>query len=234
MEIQIVLVEPRYDGNVGSVARVMKNFGFRKLVLVNPCRIGDFGRAMASHARDILEGAQIISSVDEIDAEILVGTTSVVGRDNADHLRYPYLTPEELAERIKDVEGRVAILFGREDFGLLNEELEKCHMIVRIPTEPEYPSLNLSHSVAVILYELRKARGTGGRKAVSRENVERLMRHIEELLDEIEYPEHKKDKTLRIIFRIVGRAILTPREYMTLMGVIRRLRRRLKLGEKSS
>jgi len=105
---------------------------------------------------------------------------------------------------------------------------------VKIPTDPEYPSLNLSHSVAIILYELRKAKGIKERKATSRENVERLMKHIEELLNEIEYPEHKKDKTLRIIFRIVGRAVLTPREYMTLMGVIRRLRRRLKLGERIS
>ncbi|MBC7110023.1 MAG: RNA methyltransferase [Archaeoglobi archaeon] len=234
MEIQIVLVEPKYDGNVGSVARVMKNFGFRKLVLVNPCRIGDFGRAMASHARDILESAEIISSLEELEADVLVGTTSIVGRDNADHLRYPYLTPDEFAERINEIDARVGILFGREDLGLLNEELEKCHMIVKIPTDPEYPSLNLSHSVAIILYELRKAKGIKERKATSRENVERLMKHIEELLNEIEYPEHKKDKTLRIIFRIVGRAVLTPREYMTLMGVIRRLRRRLKLGERIS
>jgi len=228
IELEVVLVQPRYDGNVGSVARVMKNFGFSSLTLVNPCPIGDFARAMASHAKDVLESARMLSSIDEIEADVLVGTTSVIGRDNADHLRYPFLTPEELAEQLKEVDARVAILFGREDFGLLNEELRKCHMIVRIPANPEYPSLNISHAVAVILYELSKVRGRGERKVTSRENVERLMKSVSELLEMLSYPDYKREKVLMVVQRIIGRAMLTHREYMTLMGILRKVKRRLK------
>ncbi len=228
IEIEVVLVEPKYDGNIGAVARVMKNFGFKSLTLVSPCEIGDFGRAMASHARDILENARIISSIDEIEADILVGTTSISGRDDADHLRYPCLTPEELIRGLKGVKGRVAILFGREDFGLFNEELRKCHILVKILTNPEYPTLNLSHAVAIVLYEMSKMRGRGERKVTRKENIERLMRHLDELFEELSYPKYKKDKTLMIVYRIIGRASLTTREYMTLMGIIRRIRRRLK------
>lgn len=89
MNLRVVLVEPMYDGNVGSVARSMKNFGFDQLVLVNPCQIDDFGMAMASHAKDILEKAKVVATLEEAvnGASLVVGTTGKrIGEDHK-HLR---------------------------------------------------------------------------------------------------------------------------------------------------
>ncbi|MDM7934954.1 MAG: TrmH family RNA methyltransferase, partial [Methanothrix sp.] len=99
MRLRVVLVEPMYDGNVGSVARAMKNFGFHDLVLVNPCKIDDFGRAMSSHARDVLEEARVVGTLEEAiaGANLVVGTTGK-RLENEErhlrlHLRVPCLTP---------------------------------------------------------------------------------------------------------------------------------------------
>jgi len=234
-----VLVEPKSEENIGSVARVLKNFGFYDLYMVKPPGIGSKARTVASHARDLLARARIVSAIEEAveDASIVVGTTSKRGISRSKQLRMGALTPYQLKERIKkeNKDGILALLFGREDIGLLNEELKRCDMVVSIPTSQDYPVMNLSHAVAVVIYELRDMNTdkdtdtdtdtvstSDALKLASFEDKERLFRHIQTFLDEIEYKEHKKERTMLMLRRLLGRAGLTTGEIQTLRGILRK------------
>ncbi|WP_340820720.1 RNA methyltransferase [Methanolobus sp. WCC4] len=226
MDIRIVLVEPLYQGNVGSVTRAMKNFGFQDLVLVNPCKLEGEARAMSSHARDLLESARKVSSLEEAidDCSIIIGTTGIAGSRFDLHLRVPGYSPSEMKERLQGMDGRVAILFGREDNGFTKEELKRCDMIMTIPTSEVYPVMNLSHAVAVVLYELSDIQ-SGDTPLADPFDMRLLYEHLSELLVDIDYPEHKREKTDLMLRRIFGRACLLPREVQTLRGIIRKVQR---------
>ncbi|HJH31630.1 MAG TPA: RNA methyltransferase [Methanosarcinaceae archaeon] len=229
LNIKIVLVEPLYQGNVGSVTRVMKNFGFSDIVLVNPCKLEGEARAMSSHAHDVLESARITSSLAEAveNASIVIGTTGITGLKHDEHTRMPYYTPRELKKKLTGMSGTVAILFGREDQGFNNNELGSCDMILTIPTSDVYQIMNLSHAAGIVLYELSDIKA--GDKPLARGfDLRLLYEHMGELLEDIDYPVHKKDKTMLMFKRIFGRAELIPREVQTLRGVIRRIRRKIK------
>lgn len=235
LEIRVILVEPMYQGNVGSVARAMKNFGYTDLVLVNPCKLEGEARAMSSHARDVLEGARITSTLEEAvkGTDLRIGTTGVASLKTGEHIRLPLYTPRELKERLKACNGTIAILFGREDSGFTNDELKSFDMLITVPTAEIYPIMNLSHAVAVVLYELSELEG-GNNPLADGFDLQLLYGHLEELLDEIDYRPHKKDKTFLMLRRIFGRAGLTPREVQTLRGVIRRIERKMGYGLKES
>jgi tRNA/rRNA methyltransferase len=234
MNLRVVLVEPLYDGNVGSVARAMKNFGLSELVLINPCKIEDFGMAMASHARDVLMMARSFTTLQDAlaGADLVVGTTGK-RLDEAQHhlrlhLRVPCLIPRELAKKLAGKEGTVALLLGREDCGLNSEELALCDMLVSIPTSINYPVMNLSHSAAVLFYELAQTESecADGCKVemASGETLALLREKSAQLLRETDYPPHKVDFALLMLRRILGRAELTQREARTLLGLIKKIR----------
>jgi tRNA/rRNA methyltransferase len=222
LNVRVILVEPESEGNVGSVCRAMKNFGFNDLWLVRPCKLGDFAKAMASHAQDVLEEVITVDTLDEAlqGCDLVVGTTGKPGDSARQHIRVPYFTPSELRTMLEDKSGRVAILFGREDFGLSIEELGRCDIVLNIPASDEYPILNLSHAVAIVLYEIAGMEG-GEFQLASGEMLDLLYSHFESLLGEVNHPEHKRDKTLLMLRRILGRAMISQREYFTLMGVLR-------------
>jgi tRNA/rRNA methyltransferase len=228
LEIRVVLVEPIYQGNVGSVARAMKNFGYSDLVLVNPCKLEGQARAMSSHARDVLEGARITSTVEEAvkGANLVIGTTGIPSLKVGEHIRLPLYTPPEIKERLKGYNGTIAVLFGREDNGFRNEEIKSFDMLVTVPTSEEYPVMNISHAVAVLLYELSGIE-SGENPLAEGLDLRLLYGHVGELLEKIDYPPHKKDKTFLMLRRIFGRAGLTPREVQTLRGVIRKIERKI-------
>ena len=233
IDVRVILVEPLYQGNVGSVARVMKNFGFSDLVLVNPCKLEGEARAMSSHAQDILKSAQIATSLTEAieGANIVIGTTGIAGLKIYEHIRMPYFTPRELKEKLTGMSGTVAILFGREDQGFNNEELKTCDMVLTIPTSGIYPIMNLSHAVGIVLYELSDIKA-GDRPLAEGFDLGLLHKHLNELMEDIGYPAHKKDKTMLMFKRIFGRAQLIPREVQTLRGVIGKIQRSMLLHEK--
>ncbi|KCZ70663.1 RNA methyltransferase, TrmH family, group 1 [Candidatus Methanoperedens nitroreducens] len=228
LSFRVILVEPIYSGNVGSVARVMKNFGFNELILLNPCELDMPARLMAMHAYDLIESARIVSSLKEAieGSNIVVGMTGLPGRTDNRHIRMPALSPRKLRDKLSGKSGVVSLLFGREDDGLRNDELELCDIIVTIPTDQEYPSMNLSHAAAVVLYELSDV-GSGDTCMADRFDIELLYEHLNEVLSDIEYKEHKKDKTRLMLQRILGRAELTGREVQTLRGVLRRIQWKL-------
>lgn len=221
-EISFVLVQPLYEGNVGFSARAIKNFGFSRLILVDPCPLGDDALARAAHAADVLRAARVCT-LEEVfsESDLTVATTGEVGKTVCHPMRMPYYSPRELRERITGFEGRISILFGRENWGLNNEEIRRSDMVCTIPTSSEYPIMNLSHAVAVIAYELSNL-PSGEYLLAGRTQMEYLYRHIDDYLTLIGHPPHKRKATMLMIRRILGRAMLTAREASTLHGLLRR------------
>ncbi|RQD85105.1 MAG: RNA methyltransferase [Methanocalculus sp. MSAO_Arc2] len=221
-EVDIVLVEPLYEGNVGFAARAMKNFGFKNLVLVNCCSLGDEAIARASHARDILQSALHLT-LEEVFARsaLSVATTGTTGKSVTNPMRMPYYSPAELREIISPIDGRVSILFGRENWGLNNEEISRTDLICTIPASDEYPIINISHAVAIICYELAGL-PRGEYLLASRLEMDCLFAHISSFLDRISHPPEKRAVTLLLIRRVLGRTHLTAREASTLHGLMRR------------
>jgi len=221
-DIDIVLIAPLYEGNVGFAARVMKNFGFTRLVLIDPCPLGDEANARASHAQDILTSAEVCTIEDVFArSNIVVATTGAVSKSVCTPMRMPFFTPKELREHIRTLDGRISILFGRENWGLSNEEVKRSDIICTIPTDEEYPILNLSHAVGVICYELSNLPKSEYPLASPFE-MGHLYRHIDRFLDEVHHPKFKRENTMIMIRRILGRANLTIREASTLHGLLRR------------
>jgi len=221
-EIDIVLVAPIYEGNVGFCARVMKNFGFSRLVLVDPCPLGDEAKARASHAQDVLAAAETCTMEEVFSrSNIVVATTGTVSKSVCHSMRMPFYPPRELRERVKDAGGRISILFGRENWGLNNDEVKRSDMICTIPTSEEYPIMNLSHAVGVVCYELADLPLPAFRLA-SPTDMGYLYDHIDRYLDTVHHPRFKRENTMVLIRRILGRCNLTSREASTLHGLLRR------------
>ncbi|MCK5661727.1 MAG: RNA methyltransferase [Methanosarcinales archaeon] len=227
--LRIVLIEPLYEGNVGSVARAMKNFGHDDLVLVNPCELGGQARALASHATDLLDGARIVETIGEAldGSHLVIGATGIIGIASNEHMRMPYTSPKQLGERLNGIsdENIITLLFGREDNGLYNDELKLCEVIVNIPLSAEYPIMNLSHAVAILLYELSHIK-CGEIELAETFDRNLLYAHLDELLHDLGYPPHKHQKTVLMLKRIFGRANLMPREVQTLRGILKLIQKR--------
>jgi tRNA/rRNA methyltransferase len=225
MEVRTILVEPKSEENIGAVARVVKNFGFSELYLLHAPSIGKKAVSVASHADDVLSACTMVDSIEEAIANsaLVVGTTSKPGISANKHLRMPFFSSRELKEKVDGKRGIVSLLFGREDRGLLNDELRLCDIVLCIPTNPDYPTMNLSHAVAIVLYELSEVQAAAGPALAHIEDKERLLAHLRRLLDEIGYREHKKEKTMLMLRRILGRAELTTGEVQTLRGILRKV-----------
>ena len=154
-DVRIVLVNPSHPGNIGGAARAMKTMAVNQLVLVSPRNYPD-PRAVwrAAGARDLLESAIVVETLDDAlaDCDLIVGTSA---RDR--RIPWPVVDAHECAKKIYEEpqSSKVAILFGREDRGLKNDELNRCHLHVHVPTSEDYSSLNLAMAVQILSYELR-------------------------------------------------------------------------------
>lgn len=220
-QFRVVLVEPLNDGNVGAVARSMKNFGLEELVLVRPCMLGEEATKRAMHGIDILKRARTVYSDEEAVKDVdFVAATSGVDTANEKNFARISMTPKEFAQKMKDSDSRIALVFGREDFGLPKETIKKSDFLVTIPANPNYSILNMSHAAAIVLYELF---ATGVEKWSPREagkiEKEKLFEYFSALLDAIDYPPHKKEKTKVMFRRMVNRSVPSTWEFHTLMGV---------------
>ena len=201
---RIVLVGPKYEGNIGAICRSMTNFGLDDLVLVNPCSIGIESYRRAKHGSDILDNAKVVGTIRD----------AIEGKN---FNRVP-LPVREFASKIKDFDGNVAILFGREDVGLVQQELENCDMLVSVPTNSEYPILNLSHAATIVMYELFDGELHEPGPA-STEDKERMFDMFEQLMEAGDYPEQRRKDTTVMFRRLMGRAVMTNNEFRVLMGV---------------
>jgi len=233
-DVRVVLVNPKYEGNVGAVARSMANFGFSELFMVEPCEIGDESYRRAKHGGWILDSSRSVSTLEEAleDCYLVIGTSGIISENDKNYVRLP-ISARDLGTRIQECEGKVAILFGREDMGLYQEELKRCDILVTIPADEKYPILNLSHAATVILYEIHQNRKDVYRPSQARDDELRLMYgFFDDLLDAIEYPEHRRENTSIMFRRMMGRSVPSRWEFNTIMGVFSDAAKLSRLGRK--
>ncbi len=225
----VILVEPIYEGNIGSVARVMRNFGFKNLALVNPPLIGIEAMTLSVHAKEIIQNAKIFKSFDEMakNFDLLIGTTAKIAGDK-NSLRTPVpLSKINEAININNVKGHIGIVFGRETYGLSNREIKECDILVTIPTDENYRSLNLSHSVAVILYELTRTKNLKKinlKKMKIANKIERdvMLENFTKLVNLLDRGDFRTKLMIKTFKTVTGRAFISGRECNTLTGVFRR------------
>jgi len=230
--IAVVLVEPQGGLNIGSVCRVMANFGLSDLRLVNPQtdHLGDEARRMAVKASGLLESARIYPTLAAAlaDCAFSIGTTRRFGKYREDFLHPDAAARETLAAA---GQGQAALVFGREDRGLHTEELDLCRRFVTIPTEESLPSMNLAQAVAVCLYEVTLAAGEAAgkgrkrrRKSAPTQSVEAMYGHMRQTLLDVGYLDPQNpDHVLRTFRRIFARAGLNERDVQVLQGLWSRL-----------
>ena len=229
--IRIVLVNPIYSGNVGSVCRAMANMGFSDLALVAPQPLNmNEARMMACHATHILRNRREYPSLESA----VAGCSAVLGATARKGLyRQHAKTPREWAVRALDAarNGKAALVFGREDDGLTNEELSICTQIIQIPTTKKYPSLNVAQAVMICCYEIFIASGfyeppkekTGEAPSELRERMFSMWR---DMLLNIEFMDDEKaDHMMYGLRRIFARGALTEDDVSILMGIARQVQR---------
>jgi tRNA/rRNA methyltransferase len=216
----IVLVSPKGPDNIGSVARAMKNFGLSDLRIVAPrCSLED-ARKMAVHAFDVIETssqhATLLEAVNECD--FVVGTTARFRKD------FPEMTtPRQVAAKVLS-HHQPAIVFGREEHGLFNDELELCHALLSIPTGSQYPVLNLAQAVQVVVYELLLAREQTALERpplAPRHVLEGMYAHLLEFMLEVGYTDsERQDHALRRFRGILSRADLSEHDVAFVRGLL--------------
>lgn len=194
MTIRIVLVGTTHPGNIGAVARAMKNMGLSDLVLVSPRKFPhEDAIARASGATDILDSATVVPSLEEALADcVYVAGASARSRT----INWPSMGPRDCAERmiLENKHGKVAAVFGPEKSGLHNNDLDLCHTLLTIPTDPGFSSLNLAMAVQVLTYELRVASmldpGPGFESEAppaTGEEMERFYAHLERVMTDLRF-----------------------------------------------
>lgn len=252
-DIRIVLVEPSHPGNIGGAARAMKTMGLGDLAIVNPLRFPDPQAIWrAAGAVDVVEGAHVFARLEEAIADCgwVVGTSARSRR-----VPWPTATVGEFAGQLarEDTGGRpVAILFGREDRGLRNDELECCNLHVLIPANPDYPSLNLAMAIQVVAYEIRQALSRTpahsdtpasppthapdpktaelphdwDRSPATASDLAGLYRHLGEVLSSIEFQDPNNPRlTMTRLRRMFSRIRPDQTEVAILRGVLTRIER---------
>jgi TrmH family RNA methyltransferase len=247
-QIRVVMVNTSDSGNLGSAARAMKTMGFRDLCLVAPLDPPTTAKAVsrASGAADILHYARIVDTLDDAiaDCQLVVGASARMRT-----IPWPLLTPASLGQIVEEAPAgtRVAILFGREDSGLTNEELQRCHYHVTIPGNPDYCVLNVSQAIQVICYQLRQSlveaprQSQGARDVLgeametwdsplaAQQDMERFFEHFEAVMLELDFfdPNNPRQLLTRVR-RLFNRARLDQREVNVLRGVLTAMQKRLR------
>ncbi len=226
--IRIVLVETTHPGNIGAVARAMKTMGIGSLYLVKPKIFPSAeSTARASGADDILEQARVCSDL----VQALEGCRLVVGTSARRRtVEWPELAPRQSAQRMlaEAARGPVALVFGRESSGLSNAELERCHFLAHVPTNPDFSSLNIASAVQLFVYELYQldladapAAAVEAREVAGAEALEGLHQHMARTLVEIGFADPQQSKKLmRRLRRLFNRARPDSDELNILRGIL--------------
>ena len=242
-QLIVVLIEPEIQGNVGAVARAMLNFGFNELRIISETGYEFDNEALArsKHAKKVLLNTEIYSDWKSCmgDISLVIGTSGKREYGEKVSFRH-FVMPEELAVRLLEIEGKVALVFGREGIGILTDELQMCDILVTIPTWEGYPILNLSHAVSLILYEMHKALCDGelgtqeGLPKTTHANRlldPELRRMIHELSDDlaemVNVQEHKRPGIAETLKRVIMRGMPLDDEAHRILGVMKQSRNAL-------
>ncbi len=225
--LRIVLVETSHPGNIGAVARAMKNMGLSNLYLVSPKKFPSAEATVrASGADDILCSARICRTLDEAidDCSLVIGASA-----RSRTIAWPEMAPDAGAELIVNSLANThnALLFGRENSGLSNEELDRCHYLLKIPTNPNFSSLNLASAVLVVAYELsrcvEKPRGMAGSEPLyaTAGQIESFFQHLYQTLCELKFVHPDRSRSImRRLRRLFNRTRLEKKEIDILRGVL--------------
>ena len=227
-DIRVVLVETSHPGNIGAAARALKNMGLSQLVLVRPRAFPDSeASARASGAIDVLERATVVDSLEQglAGCGLVIATTA---RERDQNFRVLDIREAAVRAVEQSARGPVALVFGNERTGLTNEELSLAHLLLRIPANPDYSSLNLAQAVQLVTYEVYRARGAryeslaSSVPLASAADMERLYAHLESVLELIGFRDRTTsgEHLMPRIRRFLNRAELDQNEANIVRGIL--------------
>ncbi|MBD3351998.1 MAG: TrmJ/YjtD family RNA methyltransferase [Candidatus Lokiarchaeota archaeon] len=248
LQFYFTLVEPSGSANVGAVARSLKNFGFKELILFNPkCTIDSDARKYSMHAReDVLEKAQIIHLEDNIsedmylhdlktffkDFDYVIGTSGKQSMfRNLRRITY-YVDDLDFSNMLLDKKCKINLVFGRESTGLYNNELSLCDFVIRIPTADEYSSINLAHAVTIVCFTLFKKLREITRGTIlpsTKKQREILYQKIDEVINRLDFNKDVDRKIIRAFKNILGRSFSSMKEISLLMSLFDQVNNREKV-----
>lgn len=229
--ISIILVEPEFSSNLGAIARILGNFEIKELILVNPkCEITEEAMIIAKHAKSILENAKIVKKYDLSllkQFDLCVATTSKTTEKANITRNSIYL--KDFCKKIEDIDfkkNRLAIIFGREGDGLFNNELELCDYAITIPTSDSYRALNLSHSVAIVCYELFNMQLSKKPYVMANKRQKQVLFDLfNDLTGKMDYDVHPRKTTNKVLKKVIEKSMLSAKEISTLLGFVRKLKK---------
>ncbi|MHA2223829.1 MAG: RNA methyltransferase [Candidatus Hodarchaeales archaeon] len=229
--ISVILVEPSKVQNLGSISRLMMNLGFSELIITNPqLNLADPEvEIVARRSISVINQAQLVNNLKDIRERFnfIIGTTARMGSDY--NLKRVAISPEQLLTEKLEL-NELAVVFGREQYGLTNEEIALCDLLVSIPTHPSYTVLNISHAAAIVLYFLsRKIQGINQEKPEKRpkhrvatfSERQQLLNYFERLIMTTGYRSEKSHVAMQAFSNVLSRGYVTGRELTTLMGVLK-------------
>lgn len=232
--IQIVLVKPKYQENIGFTARILKNFNFSNLVIIKPqTEIGKIAEYVSCRGKSVLKKAVIIDDLNIItrNSSLVIGASAKI---RSGRRKYHLINHEECSCLIqkRNTNSKISILFGAEDTGLEKEAITKCQYLVKIPADKKYTSINLSHSVGIICYEIFKKNFSEKlfikNKKVNPYSFVRLIREFEDILILLKNSNLRNNKNiLRILTNIFSRAELEQNECNLMLGILKELKKTL-------
>src|SRR5919197_1168946 len=231
MGIVVALVEPQYEINVGYVARIMKNFGYNQMYIINPHFNKEEAARFSTHGKDVLTSAKIITLKQlRKRFDVLVGTTAIYAYSRL-NIHRDSINAVQLSEIIKEAQRQkdFCIVLGRETSGLNNKELEMCDLVVIIDTKTKYQTMNLSHALAILLYEISKILpetplkvGRRNKTLATRQEMDLLINYVNEVANEFGYDKHKKHMLNLAVQRLLAKGLPTSKEVMLLISLLRK------------
>ncbi len=234
----MILVDPQNPGNVGFVTRALANFGVHELRIVGEDpRKDQFAQMFSVHAHDILDSAGIFDDLESALADVDLAWAASV-RAGRNHSVTRALVPLAELPDPNSLDGRIALVFGRESTGLFNNEIALCDLAFTVPTSKKYPSLNLSHAVSVVLYHLfskyapEEPRKPSEARAATRQEREQVNKFFDDVVDQLSLKEYRIPIAKQVFRNLLGRAYMTGREVATLTGIVRRINELVNDSEK--
>jgi tRNA/rRNA methyltransferase len=233
-EISIILVEPQQPDNVAAIARVMASFNFNYLILVNPLlNVNDIRPEISRGGTKIIDNMKVIQTLEIVRKEhdLLIGTTakkSITNSYTKDHINI-----DEMKNTLTNYNGKIGIIFGREDRGLSNEELSFCDVSLRIETSKEQSALNLSHAAAIILNNISQVEQNESKiKSISSETKERIISEIKEIYESSSiknntYIEKRKQTHAIVWRRLLTNPLLDEMHATAILGLLNEIRKAL-------
>jgi len=225
----VILVDPQNPGNVGFATRALANFGVSELRIVGEDpRQDQFAQMFSVHAHNILDNAVIFDDLESALADVDLAWAASA-RAGKNHSVTRALVPLAELPDPNSLDGRVGLIFGRESTGLFNNEIALCDLVFTVPTSKEYPSLNLSHAVSVVLYHLfskyapEEPRQPSEARAATQQEREQVYTFFDDVVDQLSLKEYRIPIAKQVFRNLLGRAYMTGREVATLTGIVRRI-----------